>query len=104
MGREDPIEFNIWCILSSILDVLSFRGAVCDSVNNLVVENVRDRLSVSKQEWHNFDVERFNPKKLNEVEVGEKEGLKISQLGELRWYRWRKNSLRKYYREYQNLR
>lgn len=52
-----------------------------------MVENVRDRLSVSKQEWHNFDVERFNPKKLNEVEVGEKEGLKISQLGELRWYR-----------------
>jgi hypothetical protein len=33
-----------------------------------VVENIRERLEVNKQESHKFHVERFNFKKLNKVE------------------------------------
>jgi hypothetical protein len=33
-----------------------------------MVEKVRQRLAVSKQRWHKFHMERFNLKKLNEVE------------------------------------
>jgi len=34
-----------------------------------VVTNVRERLAVSKQEAQKFDGERFNLRKLNELEV-----------------------------------
>jgi hypothetical protein len=34
-----------------------------------VVAKVRERLAVSKQDAHKFDVERFNLRKLNELEV-----------------------------------
>jgi hypothetical protein len=34
-----------------------------------VIAKVREGLAVSKQAAHNFDVERFNLKKLSEVEV-----------------------------------
>jgi hypothetical protein len=34
-----------------------------------VVAKVRERLAVSKQAAKKYDVERFNPKKLNELEV-----------------------------------
>jgi hypothetical protein len=53
---------------SSILDVRSFRAAVCDADNNLVVAKIRDRLAVSKQTTQIVHMERFNLKKLNVVE------------------------------------
>jgi hypothetical protein len=56
---------------SSILDDRSFRGADCDSDHYLVVARVRERLAVGKQLVKKMDVERFNVKKLNEVEVKE---------------------------------
>jgi hypothetical protein len=56
---------------SSILDVRSFRGADCDTGHYLVVSNVRERLAVSKQEEQKFGIERFNLRKLNELEVRE---------------------------------
>jgi len=34
-----------------------------------VVAKVRERLAVSKQETHKFDGERFNLRKLNELEI-----------------------------------
>jgi hypothetical protein len=34
-----------------------------------VVATVRERLALSKQAAHKFDVERFNMRKLNELEV-----------------------------------
>jgi hypothetical protein len=51
---------------SSILDVRSFRVADCDSDHYLVVENVRERLAVSKQMVKKMDVLRFNLNNLNE--------------------------------------
>ena len=53
----------------SVLDVRSFRGADCDTEHYLVVAKVRERLAVSKQVAQTFDGERFNLRKLNELEV-----------------------------------
>jgi hypothetical protein len=57
---------------SSILDVRSFRAADCDTDHYLVVAKIRERLAVIKQGSHKFHMERFNLKKLNEVEGKEK--------------------------------
>jgi hypothetical protein len=44
------------------------RAADCDTDHYLVVAKVRERLAVSKQTAHRVHMERFNLKKLNEVE------------------------------------
>ena len=44
---------------SSIIDVRSFRGADCDTENNLVIAKVRERLAVSKQAAQKFGEEIF---------------------------------------------
>jgi hypothetical protein len=44
------------------------RAAVCDTDHYLVVANVRERLAVSEQRMHRVHMERFNLKKLNEIE------------------------------------
>ena len=54
---------------SSILDVRSFRGAERDTVHYLVVAKVRERLAVSKQAAQKLDGERFNLRKLKDLEV-----------------------------------
>jgi hypothetical protein len=56
---------------SSILDVRSFRGAVCGTDRYLVVAKVRERLAVSKRAAHNIDMEIFNLKELNEGDAEE---------------------------------
>jgi len=63
---------------SSILDVRSFRGADCDTVHYLVVAKVRERLAINKQAAQNFDGERFNLRKLNELEVKKKNQIEIT--------------------------
>jgi len=57
----------------SVLNVQSFRGAHC-----LVVAKVKESLAVSKQAAQKFDVERFNLRKLNELEVRKQYQIKIS--------------------------
>jgi len=52
-----------------LLGVRSFSGADCDADHNLVVAKVRGKLVVSKQAAQRFDGERFNLRKLNELEV-----------------------------------
>jgi hypothetical protein len=42
----------------------------CDTDHNLEVANVRERLAVSKQEARNFDMERYNLRKLRELDAG----------------------------------
>jgi hypothetical protein len=49
-----------------------FRAAECDTDHYLVVANVEKRLTVNKQRSHRFHMERFNLKKINEVESKEK--------------------------------
>ena len=44
----------------------------------LVVAKVRERLTVSKQETQKFDVERFNGRKLNDLEVRKQYEIEVS--------------------------
>jgi len=63
---------------SSIFDVQSFRGADCDTDHHLVVPKVKERLAVSKQSAQNLDGERFNLRKLNELEIRKQYQIEIS--------------------------
>jgi hypothetical protein len=63
---------------SNILEVRSFTEADCDTDHYLVVAKLRERISVSKRARQKFDLERFDLKKLNDVEVKEKYQVEIS--------------------------
>jgi hypothetical protein len=63
---------------SSVLDIRSFKAADCDIDHYLVLEKVSERPAVSKPTTHRFLMERFNLKKLNEVEGKEQYRVEIS--------------------------
>jgi hypothetical protein len=63
---------------SNVLDIQSFRAADCDSDHYLVAAKVRERLTVNEQRSHRFHIERFNLKKLNEVEGKEQFRVEVS--------------------------
>ena len=63
---------------SSILVILYFRGADCDTDHYLVVSQVRGRLTVSKQAAKKFEGETFNLRKLNELQVKKHYQIEIS--------------------------
>jgi hypothetical protein len=62
---------------SNILDVHSFRGSDCDTDHYLLVAKLKERISVSKQARQKFDLERFDLKKLVDIEVKEKYQVEI---------------------------
>jgi hypothetical protein len=53
---------------SSVLDVRSFRASDCDTDHYLVVAKIKERIAVNKEGSHKLQMERFNLKKLKEVE------------------------------------
>jgi hypothetical protein len=55
-----------------------FRGADCDIDNYLLVAKLMERLSVSKRADHEFDMQRFDLKTLNDAEVKEQYQIKTS--------------------------
>ena len=63
--------------ISSVFDVLSFRGAECDTVHYLVVAKVRERLAVSKQEHRSLMWKKFEHRKLSELEVKKEYQIRI---------------------------
>jgi hypothetical protein len=63
---------------SSVLDVQSFRVTDCDTDHSQVVGKVQDRLAVSIQRSHIFLMERFNVRKLHEIEAIEQYQIEIS--------------------------
>jgi hypothetical protein len=63
---------------SGIFDVQPFRGDNCDTDHYVVIAKVRKRLSVKKQEALNSNMERFNLKQLNEMEVKKEYQIDIS--------------------------
>ena len=54
---------------SIIFGVRFFRGANCDTDHYLIVTKVKEILAISKQAAQKFDEDRFNLRKLNELEV-----------------------------------
>jgi hypothetical protein len=63
---------------SNVLNVRSFKVADCDTDHYLVVAKVRERLAVNKQRSQRLNMERFNLKKLNYVEVKEQFRVEVS--------------------------
>ena len=61
-----------------MLDVRSFRGTEYDTDHYLVVAQVRECLAGSQATAQTFDRERFNFRKLNELEVRKQYQIKIS--------------------------
>jgi hypothetical protein len=65
---------------SGVLDVRSFRGADFDTDQYLVAAKVRETLAVSKQATQRFDGERFNPRKINELDVRKQYQIEITNM------------------------
>jgi len=53
-------------------------GADCDTGHYLVIAKVRERLAVGKQATQRFDRQRFNLRKLNELEVRKQYQIEIT--------------------------
>jgi 50S ribosomal subunit-associated GTPase HflX len=64
--------------LSSILNIRNFKGTDCDTDQYYVVAKFRERLTESKQEKQNLDGERFNLRKLNEMEFRKQNQIEIT--------------------------
>jgi len=81
MGRHNQIDYILrdGRSHSSILDGRSFREANSNTDHYLVVSKLRERLAVNKQAALKFDVERFNLRKLNELEVRKQYQIRISK-------------------------
>jgi hypothetical protein len=82
MRLEDDVEWlfgNYWERGKHVIPiVISFRAADCDTGHYLVVAKFREKPAVNKQKSLRFYMERFNLKKLNELEGKEQYRVEIS--------------------------
>jgi hypothetical protein len=69
---------------SSLLDFRSFKGAECDTDHSLEVAKIREILVVNKQEAQEFGAQRFNLRKLSELQVRKQYRIK-TQTGMQLW-------------------
>ena len=77
-GPDYKRVWRMWRWQSNILDVRSCRRAYCDTDQYVVVAKVRGRFAVSKQAEQKFHGERFNFRKLNELEVRKQYQIEIT--------------------------
>ena len=68
-NRVDNILIDRRWHSRSILNVRFFMVAECDTDHYLVAAKVRETVAESKQAAQNFDVKRFNLRKLRELEL-----------------------------------
>jgi len=76
-NQIDHVLIDRRCHLS-LLDVRSFREAICDTDHYLVIAKFRERLAVGKHAAQRCDKQRFNLRKLNEPEVREQYHIEIT--------------------------
>jgi hypothetical protein len=67
-----------WGRHPSLLNVQSFRAPDCHNEHYLMFAKVWERLSVSKQAAQTSDTEKFNIRKINELEITKQDRIKIS--------------------------
>ena len=78
LPMDSQTNIHILIDKRSVLDMPFFMGAAYGTDHHLAVAKVRERFAVSKQRAQNFDMGRFNLRRLSELEFRKQYQIKIS--------------------------